>query len=153
MKTLIRAISIFTSLFLITLFVSCLSDSAEGDNLSQYTDYKLEFLVSKENSDESYDLEVTYITTNADEQIVEQIRNYSGDDCCIITDIKIVKSFRVVGLKFRPISNNLTNWNVTLKRASDNWERMNESGLFDIDTNMVNVTYSFLTNLSTVVEN
>ncbi|MFC5194810.1 hypothetical protein ACFPH8_05665 [Bizionia hallyeonensis] len=59
---------------------------------------------------EPYEFQATFITTDGDDQVVEMTETYSGltantDD--FISDSKIVKEFKVVGVRATAVSSNV----------------------------------------------
>ncbi len=128
-------------------------------DLSQFQDYILEFSVVMTglNQDEPYEYQVTIITTNGDDQIVETTEAFSGELNVIgtyeIVDLKMVKEYKVVGITVNAISNNIDYLHaIRLYKASD----PNQVLLMDTYVNITNsatITYDFETGTETVTSN
>lgn len=148
-------------LFTILLGIIILSCSSDNDNsndnntvdLSQYEDYTLEFFVDIQGSGqtESYEYQVTLISTNGDDQIIETTESVAGEiepnSTLSIADVEIVKEYKLVGVSVTGISDNLSILSARLSRVSDSNEVMNAT--INIPSSAT-ITYDFETGTETI---
>lgn len=124
-------------------------------DLSQFQDYNLEFTVdiAALGPNEPYEFQATFITTAGDDQLVETTETYSGltantDD--FISDSKIVKEYKVVGVRATAVSDNVGGLVVKLTKVSDQNEVMNT---WENIPNSATITYDFETGTETTTSN
>lgn len=124
-------------------------------DLSQLPDYNLEFTVdiAASGPNEPYEFQATFITTDGDNQLVETTETYSGltantDD--FISDSKIVKEYKVVGVRATAVSDNVGGLLVKLTKVSDQNEVMNTR---ENIPNSATITYDFETGTETTTSN
>ena len=124
-------------------------------DLSQFQDFNLEFTVdiAALGPNEPYEFQVTFITTDGDNQLIETIETYSGltantDD--FISDSKIVKGYKVVGVRATAVSNNVGGLIVKLTKVSNQNEVMNTR---ENILNTTTITYNFETGTETSTSN
>lgn len=124
-------------------------------DLSQFQDFNLEFTVdiAAFGPNEPYEFQATFITTDGDNQLVETTETYSGltvntDD--FISDSKIVKEYKVVGVRATAVSNNVGGLVVKLTKVSDQNEVMNT---WENIPNSATITYDFETGTETTTSN
>jgi len=134
--------------------ISCSSDDNINKNkevdLSQFDDYELAFNVESTGADLPYEFEATFITTDEKDQLQEKVLTYSGINCCdetITVDSRMVKEYKVVGIKITPISDNISLISTKLTKISgqdtvvDKLEKVNNSV-----GNTLSLTFDFTTN-------
>ncbi|SDS38739.1 Lipocalin-like domain-containing protein [Formosa sp. Hel1_31_208] len=124
-------------------------------DLSQFQDYNLEFTVdiAAFGPNEPYEFQATFLTTDGDDQVVEMTETYSGltantDD--FISDSKIVKEYKVVGVRATAVSSNVGALQVKLTRVSNQNEIVNS---FENIPNSATISYDFETGNETSTSN
>ena len=131
-----KKLNILYTILIGIIILSCSSDNDNNNDnntvdLSQFQDYTLEFFVDIQGSNqtESYEYQVTLISTNGDDQIIEATESVTGEvepnSTLSIADIEIVKEYKLVGVSVTGISNNLNTLSARLSRVSDSNEVMN----------------------------
>ena len=131
-----KKLNILYTILIGIIILSCSSDNDNNNDnntvdLSQFQDYTLEFFVDIQGSNqtESYEYQVTLISTNGDDQIIETTESVTGEvepnSTLSIADIEIVKEYKLVGVSVTGISNNLNILSARLSRVSDSNEVMN----------------------------
>jgi len=124
-------------------------------DLSQFQDYILEFTVdiAALGPNEPYEFQATFITTDGDNEVVEMTETYSGltantDD--FISDSKIVKEHKIIGVRATAVSSNVGGLIVKLTKVSDQNEVMNT---WENIPNSATITYDFETGTETTTSN
>jgi len=120
-------------------------------DLSQFQDYIFEFevVISGINQVEPYEYQVTLITTDGDNQIVEETETISGElngTLSILTQ-KLVKEYKVVGIRIEEVTNNVSHFIVRLNKASNQNQVMNT---YSIIPSSATITYDFETGTETI---
>lgn len=126
-------------------------------DLNQFPDYELAIRVESTTMGEPFEFQAIYMTTNGDNVLVEDAQTYSGVNCCTDTytlDSRIVKEYKVVGVKIIAVTGNISWVNATLTKVSDQNEVMDETGTINNTAgNSATIIYNFETNTATVTEN
>ncbi|AUP80321.1 lipocalin-like domain-containing protein [Flavivirga eckloniae] len=124
-------------------------------DLSQFQDYNLEFTVdiAASGPNDPYEFQATFITTDGDNQVIEMTETYSGltantDD--FISDSKIVKEYKIVGVRVTAVSSNIGGLVVKLTKVSDQNKVMDS---FESIPNSATITYNFETRTETTTSN
>ena len=153
-----KKLNILYTILIGIIILSCSSDNDNNNDnntvdLSQFQDYTLEFFVDIQGSNqtESYEYQVTLISTNGDDQIIEATESVTGEvepnSTLSIADIEIVKEYKLVGVSVTGISNNLNILSARLSRVSDSNEVMNAT--INIPSTAT-ITYDFETGIETI---
>lgn len=102
---------LFITLLIIT---SCSNDqSCDTDNevdLSQYPDYQLIYSVNSSGLFDSFEYDTTFITTDENDEIIEETFTTSGinmGDSHVTGNHKFIKGYKNVGIRITAISDNI----------------------------------------------
>ena len=150
-----KKLNLFFTFFLGMIILSCSSDGENNNtivDLSQFEDYKLEYSVVTSGvslNEESYEYQVTIITTDENNQIVEMTETLSGEviGTLDILTVELVKEYKIIGVRVDAVSDNVFSLSATLKRASDQNEVMNA---YIIIPSSATITYDFETGIETI---
>jgi hypothetical protein len=147
-----KKLNLLSTILLGFIILSCSSDNDNDTiDLSQFQDYIFDFevVISGVNQVELYEYQVTLITTDGDDQIVEETETVSGElngTLSILTE-KLVKGYKVVGIRVEEVTNNINHFIVRLYNASDQNEVIN---VFSLIPNSATITYNFETGTETI---
>ncbi len=149
-----KKLNLLLTIILGITILSCTSDDANPNttvDLSQLEDYRLDFEVTILSFDqvEPYEYQATLITTDGEDQLIEETETVSGETEGILQILteKLVKEYKVVGIRIDAVTDNVEHLTVRLIKVSD-LNQVIES--YSIIPSSATITYDFETGTETI---